>query len=99
MSTLTQETVKNIAELAKLNLTDEEIALYGEQLSEILDYVDKLNALDTDAIPPTASVLPITNAFREDKSRLGLTTDAALEMAPKAEAQQFSVDAVLDTGD
>jgi aspartyl-tRNA(Asn)/glutamyl-tRNA(Gln) amidotransferase subunit C len=96
---LTREMVVNIAELAKLQLTEAEIERYMEQLSAILDYADVLNNLDTDSIPPTASVLPIVNAFREDVVVAGLAPHKAMAMAPKAEAQQFSVDAVLDGGD
>lgn len=96
---LTREVVENIAELAKLELTDEEIELFREQLSEVLDYADMLNQLNTDDIAPTASVLPITNAFREDVVVHGLTPDQALANAPDKEAQQFRVDAVLEQGD
>jgi aspartyl-tRNA(Asn)/glutamyl-tRNA(Gln) amidotransferase subunit C len=93
---LTRETVMNIAELAKLELSEAEIELYRVQLSAILDYADMLTGLDTDSIPPTASVLPITNAFREDEPRQGLTPQQALANAPDAEANQFRVDAVLE---
>ena len=93
---LTREIVENIAELAKLDLTEAEIDRYRDQLAAILDYADMLNALDTEHIPPTASVLPIVNAFREDVAKPGLSPDAALAAAPDAEAQQFRVDAVLE---
>jgi aspartyl-tRNA(Asn)/glutamyl-tRNA(Gln) amidotransferase subunit C len=92
---LTREIVENIAELAKLDLTDAEIETYRLQLSDILDYADRLNALDTDDIEPTASVLPIVNAFREDVARDGLAPEVALANAPDAKSQQFRVDAVL----
>lgn len=93
---LTREVVENIAELAKLQLTEEEIERYRGQLSAILDYADMLNNLETDDIPPTASVLPIVNALRADQVIFGLNPQQALANAPKAEAQQFSVDGVLD---
>jgi aspartyl-tRNA(Asn)/glutamyl-tRNA(Gln) amidotransferase subunit C len=93
---LTDEIVRNIAELAKLELTDEEVELYREQLSHILDYVDRLDALDTDDIPPTASVLPVKNAFREDIPRFGLLPEIAIANAPDAKDNQFRVDAVLE---
>jgi aspartyl-tRNA(Asn)/glutamyl-tRNA(Gln) amidotransferase subunit C len=96
---LSREEVENIAELAKLSLSEAEIEKYREQLSAILDYADMLTALDTDDIPPTASVLPITNAFRLDEVHPGLNPQQALANAPRAEAQQFSVGAVLEGDD
>ena len=94
--TLTRQVVEDIAELAKLDLSDDEIERYQNQLSDILDYADMLNALDTDDIAPTASVLPIVNALREDKINQGLPVDDVLANAPDSEAQQFRVRAVLD---
>ncbi len=96
MSSLTRETVVNIAELAKLDLTDAEIELYREQLSHILDYAEMLNGLDTEAIAPTASVLPVDSVMREDQVVPTLSIDKVLANAPDKEAQQFKVDAVLD---
>ncbi len=93
---LTREIVENIAELAKLQLTEAEIERYKDQLSAILDYADMLNSLDTDDIAPTASVLPMVNALRDDVVVAGLSPQQALANAPKAEAQQFSVDGVLE---
>jgi len=93
---LSREQVQNIAELAKLDLTEQELDLYSQQLSAILDYADSLTALDTDDIAPTASVLPLVNAFREDVVEPSLPTPVALANAPLAEANQFSVHAVLD---
>lgn len=93
---LSREQVEHIAELAKLRLTDEEINRYGEQLSAILEYFEALDALDTDAIPATASVLPLTNIMREDKAHQTLTRDEILANAPDMESGQFRVKAVLD---
>ena len=88
--------VEHIADLAKLQLTDDEIELYAAQLSEILDYAERLQALDTDAIPPTASVLPLHNVLRPDVARPSLPRDAALANAAAAAEGQFRVEAVLD---
>lgn len=93
---LDRTTVEHIAELAKLELTDAEIELYAEQLSDILDYAERLQALDTDAIPPTASVLPLRNVLRADVAQPGLPRDAALANSADAADGQFRVDAVLD---
>jgi aspartyl-tRNA(Asn)/glutamyl-tRNA(Gln) amidotransferase subunit C len=81
--TLSRAQVEHIAELAKLDLTNDEIETYADQLSAILDYIESLNQLDTSAIPPTASVLP-------------LPTEVALANAPDAAHGQFRVAAVLE---
>jgi aspartyl-tRNA(Asn)/glutamyl-tRNA(Gln) amidotransferase subunit C len=91
-----RDMVEHIANLAKLQLTDDEIELYAEQLSEILDYAERLQALDTEAIPPTASVLPLRNVLRFDAARPSLARDEALANAADAADGQFRVEAVLD---
>ncbi len=63
---LTRDQVQHIAELAKLKLTDGELTRMTAQLSAILDHAARLNELDTDAIPPTASVVPLQNVLRDD---------------------------------
>lgn len=94
--TLSRSQVEHIAELAKLDLTDDELDMYAEQLSDILAYVEQLSAVDTSAIPPTASVLPLENVLRPDEVQPSLTTEEALANAPAAAADQFSVSAVLE---
>lgn len=89
-------TVIHIAELARLTLTDEEIDLYAEQLSDVLSYAAELQSLDTDAIPPTASVLPLSNIMRPDEARPGLPRDEALAPAARVADDQFAVDPVMD---
>ena len=79
---LTREEVEHIASLAHLSLSDEELTMYQEQLSAILDYAAKLQELDTDAIPPTASVLPLRSILREDQVEASLPREQALSNAP-----------------
>jgi aspartyl-tRNA(Asn)/glutamyl-tRNA(Gln) amidotransferase subunit C len=93
---LTLAQVEHIAELARLTLTDQEKARFGEQLSDILDYAARLQALDTTGIAPTASVLPERSVLRADESRPGLSVQALLSNAPMTEADQFRVPPVLD---
>lgn len=93
---LTLKEVEHIADLARLELTDEEKARYREQLSAILDYVAQLRELDTTGIPPTSSVLPPRSALREDEPRPGLSLDELLRNAPDTEAGQFRVPPVLE---
>ena len=93
---LTLKEVEHIANLARLDLTDDEKALYREQLSAILDYFTQLRELDTGGIPPTSSVLPLRNILRDDEPRPGLSLEDLLRNAPDAEAGQFRVPIVLE---
>ena len=93
---LSREQVIAIAELAKLDLTEQEIEQYAEQLSAVLDYASRLEQLNTDDIPPTASVLPLQNVMREDVARPSLPREQVIANAPAAVEGQFRVDAVLD---
>ena len=95
--TLTKNQVQHIAELAKLELSNEETDRMTVQLSAILDYAARLQELDTDAIPPTASVLPLHNVLRDDQIGESLPRDAVLANAPDKddENQFFRVRAIL----
>jgi aspartyl-tRNA(Asn)/glutamyl-tRNA(Gln) amidotransferase subunit C len=93
---LSHEEVRRIAELAKLDLTEEEVALYAGQLSNILDYFQKLQQVDTSHIEPTASVLPLKNVLRPDVATPPLPPEQVLANAPDAEGNLFRVSAVLD---
>lgn len=92
---LSNEEVRAIAELAKLAMTDDEVAMYAEQLSEILDYFQLLQSVDTSGVDAMASVLPHRNVLREDAAPQALNPQDAIANAPSAEAQQFKVSAVL----
>jgi aspartyl-tRNA(Asn)/glutamyl-tRNA(Gln) amidotransferase subunit C len=93
---ITRQDVQHIAELAKLNLSDAEEALYQEQLSAILDYAQRLNALDTEAIPPTATVLPLRSIMREDVACPSLPVDEILANAPARSGDAFEVHVILE---
>lgn len=93
---ITHEDVQHIAELAKLNLTDAEEALYQVQLSAILDYAQRLNSLDTGAIPPTATVLPLRSVMRADLARPPTPVDEILANAPARSGDSFEVHAILE---
>ncbi len=94
---LTPQQVQHIAELAKLQLTEDEIDRMTQQLSAILDYAARLQALNTDAIPPTASVVPLHNVMRADQVRPSLPRQDALANAPDQDAhgEFFRVKAIL----
>jgi aspartyl-tRNA(Asn)/glutamyl-tRNA(Gln) amidotransferase subunit C len=93
---LTLEEVEHIANLARLELTDEEKALYREQLSEILDYFVRLQALDTHDIPPTSSVLPPRSVLRADEASASLPIEVLINHAPQVERDQFRIPAVFE---
>lgn len=93
---LSADDVRAIADLARLELSEDDIARYQRQLSDILDYFQKLEELDTSHIDPTSSVLPLTNVMRVDEARPALPVDEALANAPESDGEQFRVRAVLD---
>jgi aspartyl-tRNA(Asn)/glutamyl-tRNA(Gln) amidotransferase subunit C len=93
---LSREQVEHIAELARLALSDEEKALYQEQLSTILEYFERLRQLDTETISPTASVLPLQSVMRADETRAPFPREDMLANAPAAEEGCFEVPAVLE---
>ncbi len=95
---LSQTDVEKIAHLARLDLTEAEIAQFQEQLSAILDYAEKLNELDLEGVPPTAHAISRQNVFRKDKAEPALPLEAVLHNAPKQANNQFVVQAVLDEG-
>ena len=93
---LTLEDVEHIAELARLRLSDEEKARYGEQLSDILEFAARLQAVDTSGISPTSSVLPARSVLRSDEPRPGLSLQDVLRNAPDTKKDQFRVPPVLE---
>lgn len=94
---LSADDVRAIADLARLELSEADVARYQRQLSDILDYFQKLEELDTSHIDPTSSVLPLTNVMRADEARPALSVEDALANAPDSDGEQFRVRAVLDS--
>ena len=92
---LTREEVLHVAELARLSLSPGEIELFTVQLNEILEYVEKLQELDTSGVSPLAHVIPLFNVFREDQVRECLPLDAVLENAPAREDGNFLVPRII----
>ena len=93
---LTRKQVVHIAELARLSLTEDEMALYQEQLSAVLEYAERLQALETDVISPTATVLPVHNVMRDDDPCPSMDKEDILANAPEAQDGCFRVQAVLE---
>jgi aspartyl-tRNA(Asn)/glutamyl-tRNA(Gln) amidotransferase subunit C len=93
---ITRQDVQHIAELAKLGLTEAEEVRFQEQLSAILDYAQRLNALNTEAIPPTATVLPLHSVMRDDVARPSLPVADILANAPARSGDSFEVHVILE---
>lgn len=95
---LTREQAAHVAELAKIQLSDEELERMARQLSDILRYAARLDELDTSAIAPTASVIPNTNVMRPDVVTPSLTREQVLANAPDTDPQRqfIRVRAILE---
>jgi aspartyl-tRNA(Asn)/glutamyl-tRNA(Gln) amidotransferase subunit C len=93
---LSRDDVLKVARLARLKLTDAEIADYTEKLGNVLAYVDSLSEIDTEEIEPMVHAVELSNVFRRDEVRPSLARDAALSNAPKTDGQYFLVPQILD---
>jgi aspartyl-tRNA(Asn)/glutamyl-tRNA(Gln) amidotransferase subunit C len=93
---LTQAEVEHIADLARLDLSEDELARYREQLSDVLEYAARLQALDTSHILPTSSVFATRAVLREDIATQSLDVKQVLSNAPQTEDHQFRVPPVLE---
>jgi aspartyl-tRNA(Asn)/glutamyl-tRNA(Gln) amidotransferase subunit C len=94
-SSLSLDDVRAIAELARLELTDDEVRLYAEQLSAILGDFQTLQEVETSHIAPTASVLPLKSVMRADIPLSPLNPEQVIANAADAEDNQIKVRAVL----
>ena len=93
---ITREEIEHIALLARLSLSEEEKDLFGSQLSSILDYMEKLNELDTKNIDPTSHVLPLNNVMRDDIPVPSIPRGAALINAPSHTEKFFRVPKIIE---
>ena len=89
---LSRDQVLHVARLARLDLTDEEIERFGDELSNVLDYIETIEQLgDLADIPPTSHVVEVENVLRADEPRPSLPREKALEQAPDAAPDGFRV--------
>lgn len=95
-SVLTRGDVAYLARLARIELTEAELDELLPQLVGILDAVAVVSSVADADIPPTSHAVPLSNVFRPDEVRPGLTPEQALAAAPAAERQRFSVPRILD---
>ena len=88
--------IEHLSRLARLALTEEEKSRYGNQLDNILHYVEKLNELDTTGIEPTSHVISISNVMREDTLRPSLDREDALMNAPDKTDAFYRVPKIIE---
>ncbi len=88
--------VRYIARLARLELSDDEIAKYQAQLSDVLKFVEALRKVDVDAVEPTAHASAVFNVFRDDAVQPSFTSQEALANAPRQANDLFVVTKVLE---
>jgi aspartyl-tRNA(Asn)/glutamyl-tRNA(Gln) amidotransferase subunit C len=86
----------HVAKLARLALSEDEVAKYQRQLSVILEHAEKVMAMASDDVPPTAHALPLNNVFRDDVVEECLPQDKALSTAPEAEQGRFKVPRIIE---
>ena len=95
MSDITADDVRKVAHLARLDLPPETIATYTGQLERILDYVDQLQAVDTEGVPATTRAVEVVNVTREDTVEATEVREALLDQAPLREGDFFRVPKIL----
>jgi aspartyl-tRNA(Asn)/glutamyl-tRNA(Gln) amidotransferase subunit C len=96
MTSITREEVEHLARLARLQLSDDEIAHYAGQLDVILQSVARVAEVAGDDIPPTSHPIPMVNVYRDDVARPGLDRAAVAAGAPAWEDDRFRVPRILD---
>jgi len=96
MEKIDAQQVRKVAKLARLALTDAEIEEFTGQLGAILQYVEKMNELDTSNVEPLAHCLPIHNVFRADEVQESLGTEKTLANAPDRDGSFFRVPKILE---
>jgi aspartyl-tRNA(Asn)/glutamyl-tRNA(Gln) amidotransferase subunit C len=93
---ITKDTVKYVAQLARIELKAKELEELAGQLQEIINFIDKLKKIEIKNIPATSHILPISNVFREDKPQESLAEDKALKDSPQREGDFFGVPKVIE---
>lgn len=95
---ISEEQVRQVALLARLDLSDEQVASFGTDLNTILQHLDSIQRLELADVPPTAHALDIVNVTRADERRPCLARDEALANAPESSAGAFVIPRILGSG-
>ena len=93
---VSEKDVDYIAQLARIHLSGEDKQNFTAQLDSILEYIHKLNKLDTQNVEPTAHILPVQNVFRKDTNRKNENAHAAVAQAPALDENLYQVPPVIE---
>jgi len=96
MTKITNEEVKKVAHLARLELNDNEISNHAEQLEKILEYIEQLESIDTVDVPVTTRAIEVSNIFRKDENKNTDCKEELLELAPSREEKYFKVPKIIN---
>ena len=95
MTKITKEEVRKVAELARLELNENEINKHAEQLEKILEYIKQLEEINTNDVPCTTRAIEVINVFRKDKKQNSDCKEELLDLAPSREDEYFKVPKIL----
>ena len=96
MTKITKEEVRKVAELARLELNENEINNHAEQLEKILKYIKQLEEIDTNDVPCTTRAIEVVNVFRKDERQNSDCTEELLELGPSREDKYFKVPKIIN---
>ena len=96
MTKITKEEVRKVAELARLELNENEINKHAEQLEKILEYIKQLEEIDTNEVPCTTRAIEVINVFRKDEKLNFDCNEELLDLAPSREDEYFKVPKILN---
>ena len=96
MTKITNEDVKKVAHLARLELNEDEINNHAEQLEKILDYINQLEKIDTNDVPCTTRAIEVVNVFRKDEKKNFDCTEEIMELGPSREDEYFKVPKIIN---
>ncbi len=96
MTKITKEEVEKVAQLARLELNEDEINNHAEQLEKILEYIEQLEKIDTNDVPCTTRAIEVINVFRKDEKKYSECTEELLELGPSKEDKYFKVPKIIN---
>ncbi|MFW5771282.1 MAG: Asp-tRNA(Asn)/Glu-tRNA(Gln) amidotransferase subunit GatC [Spirochaetota bacterium] len=88
--------INRVSELARLDLSENEKEEFSRQLSDIIEYVEKINQLDTSSVEPADHIVPLANVFREDRAHESLPREALEKIAPRFENGHVVVPRIIE---